>query len=290
MGDRSSVGMSLIPTSAVQVQVDSSPSTKESCRQESRELENQSDSQRMHVSQMPYSSMSTINQESELPSIPIQGLEKEQQLYLDLAQSSFKNSEGEVGSDHTHAKQTVSGVSSSNAANVQALQNRQVPLQQDTQSKVAMQPANVMSMPVYEKRKSSEELDKMYGESLFYVMENSTLQKNPSLLQFSMSKEQKSDALLYMAYGKDKPVRQTTAQQYNSQLSTALGPSSLGAVQVGQGNGAPPETLGAKSSGQPSKIVLSENMSVVPTMTAELDPSFPVSLAFIQDIASFVST
>ncbi|KAF8410182.1 hypothetical protein HHK36_002704 [Tetracentron sinense] len=285
-GHRSPADVAQAPTSAVQVQTDSKFPTIENTAQKSREAENHSDSHGMHMNQMSSASMSTVNQERELPMIPIQGLNKQQQQHLHLPQTSFPMY-GTVGNYHPHAYSgpPVSGTATSLKPQSHDSQMRQGPAHQgmiSTQLGGATQPMSMMSVPKYEMQNSINESKRMQGGPLPHLTNNSAMQQNPVPWQSPMSKEQKTGALSSMAYPKQEPVDQTAELQHKSQLLVPQG-SSFGAVQVDQGNAAPPGTSKDESfEKQSSRTTFSTSTSMVPTnsvsssMTTQLEPTVPM--------------
>ncbi|KAF8377624.1 hypothetical protein HHK36_031006 [Tetracentron sinense] len=275
-------------SSADTSQADSKFTTIESSAQKSREVGNQSESHGMNLNQMSSSSMNTVKQEKELPTIPIQGLNNQQQQHVNLPQTSFPVYGGTVGNylAHAYSRPPDSGVATSLKPQTQVSQMRQGPLVHQgmvsTQLEGATQPRNMMSAPKYEMQNSISEPKRMLGGSISHLTNNSAKQQNPILWQPSMNKEQKSGALSPMAYVKQEPDDQISELQYKSQCSAPQG-SSFGAVQVDQGNAALPATIKYESLGkQSSRMAFSTSKSMMPTnlvpssMTSQLEPTVPM--------------
>ncbi|KAL6995405.1 hypothetical protein U1Q18_005542 [Sarracenia purpurea var. burkii] len=125
-GITSLADMSHIPSSAAQLKTYSSSEITDDIGPKSREMEWQSDS-----SQMSSSSLSNINQERERPTIPIQGLSKQQQQHLHFSQASFPVDGSTGGSYRPFSGANVSSSASSLKHQPPDSQLRQGPVHQN---------------------------------------------------------------------------------------------------------------------------------------------------------------
>uniref|UniRef100_A0A5B7ABZ1 Putative TBP-associated factor 4 isoform 1 n=1 Tax=Davidia involucrata TaxID=16924 RepID=A0A5B7ABZ1_DAVIN len=271
-----------IPPSATQVKTDSSNVTMDNNAQKSGEVEHQSDSQGMHVSQMSSSSLSTVNQEREHPTIPIQGLSKQQQQHLHFSQSSFPMYGTTGGNYHPFSGTNVNTSGTSLKQQPHDSQMRQLPVHQSvgaTQLGMGTQAMNVMSVPKFERPQNSfSDPKRVQGGALSHLTNNSTLQHNSVHWQSSTSKEQVNGAPSSMTYVKQELVDQSSEQQPKSQLSTPQGLSSFSSVQVEQGNTIPGTSKDEIFEMQSSRMGFSTSTSMVPSnpvsssMMTQLDP------------------
>uniref|UniRef100_A0A5B7ACW2 Putative TBP-associated factor 4 isoform 1 n=1 Tax=Davidia involucrata TaxID=16924 RepID=A0A5B7ACW2_DAVIN len=281
-----------IPPSATQVKTDSSNVTMDNNAQKSGEVEHQSDSQGMHVSQMSSSSLSTVNQERERPTIPIQGLRK-QQHHLHFSESSFPMYGPTGGNYHPSSGANVNTMATSLKQQHHDSQMRQVPVHQSmgaTQLGTGTQAMNVMSVPKFERENSFSELKRVQGGTLSHLTNNSTLQQNSVHWQSSTNKEQINGAPSSITYVKQEPVDPLNEQQHKSQPPT---PQGLSSVQVEQGNAIPGTSKDEFLEMQSSRMGFSTSMSMVPSnsvsssMMNKLDPNISLSTR-IPSVASTV--
>ncbi|KAJ4955104.1 hypothetical protein NE237_011887 [Protea cynaroides] len=270
-GQKSPTDLSQILTTTTQVQNDSSFSNTENSSQKSREMEHQSDSPGMHLSQTSSASMSIVNQEKGLSSIQLQGINKQQQKHLHLPQTSFPMYGTMVGnyhSPHAYSGPPISGATTSLKSQTQDSQMRQVPLHQGMVSNQlggATQPMNMMTRPRYEMQNSLNEPKRLQGGT--HLTNLSTMQQNPAQWQSSVSKEQKGGALSSIAYVKQELVDQTTEQQQKPQLSASQVSPSFGPVQIDQ-----EETTEKQTARNP----FSTSTNVVPTTLASGSVTTPM--------------
>ncbi|XP_010272131.1 PREDICTED: transcription initiation factor TFIID subunit 4b isoform X3 [Nelumbo nucifera] len=275
---KSPTDLSQVPTSTVQIQADSNFLTTENSTQRSRDTESQSDSQGTHVSKMSSANMSMVKQERELPTISVQGLNKQQQQHLHLPQTSFTMYGGTVGnyhSSHAYSGPPISGAATSLKSQTQDSQMRQVPLHQSmvsTQIGGATQPVNMMSVAKYEMQNSPNEPKRLPTGPLSHLSSHSTLQQNP-VPWHSAIKEHKIGAPSSIPYIKQEQAEKTAEQPHKSQLSAPQGSSSFATIQAEQ------EEITDKPS---ARMSFSTSTSMVPTnlvsstMSAQLESTMPM--------------
>ncbi|XP_059631128.1 transcription initiation factor TFIID subunit 4b-like isoform X2 [Cornus florida] len=255
-----------IASLAAQLKIDSSNASMDNNAQKPREVERQSDSHGMQVSQMSSSSLSTLNQERER-AIQIQGLINLQQQQLHFPQSSFPMFGNTGGNYHPFSGANVNASTTSLKQQPHDSQIRQVPVHQSmgaTQLGTVTQTVNVMSVPKFERKNSFSEPKRVHGGTLSHLTNNSTLQQNSMHWQSSSGKEQKNSASSSMTYVKQEPVNHANEQQ-QSQLSMQQGLSAISSAQVEQGNA----ILGTSKDGnfemQSSRMEFSTSTSMVPS-------------------------
>ncbi|KAI9174067.1 hypothetical protein LWI28_011403 [Acer negundo] len=254
-GSNSSADPAQVPASSAPMHGSSFP-IKENSAQKSRELERQPGSHGIHVSQIPSSSPSTANQERERPSVPVQGLNKQQQQQLHYPPTSFSMYGSSGTNYHPFSGTNVNPPGASLKPHPHDSQMRQIT---HHQSMGSTPPGG--------------------GGSLSHFTNNSKVQQNSVPWQASVNKDQ-SSGMSTMAYVKPEPVDQGTEQQNKSHLST---PQGLPAAQVEHGHTIPvtlkDEPLDKQSPRvgflTPASIMPSN--SAPPSTTTQPDPKIPMS-------------
>ena len=265
----------------VQMTADSSYPTIENNAQKTREVNCQSDSHGIQVSQVSSSSESTVNQESEQSSVTIQGLNKQQQQHL-----HFPPIYGSTGGNyHPYSGTNVNTSTSSVKAQPHDTQLRQITQHQNcssTQLGGTTQGMNMMSLPKFERHNSINDPKRVQGGSVSHLANNSTPQQNSVPWRSSSNKEQYSAPSSSMAGVKQGAIDQATEQQHKPHFSHPQGLSCFSAAQLVQGNATPGIVKDATLEKQSSRMGLltSTSMmpsnSVSPSMTTRLDPNVPV--------------
>ncbi|KAK2660156.1 hypothetical protein Ddye_006689 [Dipteronia dyeriana] len=254
-GTTSSADPALVPASSASVHGSTFP-IKENSAQKSRELERQPGSHGIHVSQMSSSSPSTTSQERERPSVPLQGLNKQQQQQLHYPPTSFSMYGSSGANYHPFSGTNVNPPGSSLKPHPHDSQMRQIGHHQG----IGSTPAGG-------------------GGSLSHFTNNSMVQQNSVPWQASTNKDQ-SSGMSTMAYVKPEPVDQGTEQQNKSHLSTSQG---LSAAQVEHGHAIPlilkDEPLDKQSPrvGYSTPASIMPSNSVSPSTTTQPDPNIPLS-------------
>ncbi|KAK6939705.1 RST domain [Dillenia turbinata] len=233
-GHSSPADTSNAATSAAQVRGDSTYPNMENSAQKSREMERQSDSHGMPVSQMLSSCVSAIKQDPQ-STMPVHGLNKQQQMHF--SQTSFPMY-GSAGSSYN--PYSSAGVNSPATA-LRPLnhdsQIRQVPPPQgisSAQTGAASQAMNVMNMPKFERQSPITDPKKVPGGAIPNMLNNSSVQQNAASWQSHLAKDQKSGALSSVNYVKQEPLDQSNVQQMKSQLPA--GQASFSSANIEQGN------------------------------------------------------
>ncbi|XP_057490165.1 transcription initiation factor TFIID subunit 4b-like isoform X1 [Actinidia eriantha] len=271
----SSADVSHIPSSAAQLKTYSSNAIMDNNGQISREIERQSDSHGISASQMPSSGLSNINQERLRPTIPLQGLSKQQQQHF--SQTSFPIDGNPVGNYHPFSGANVSTSASSLKQQPHDSQVRQGPVYQSigaTQLGTATQVMNVLSAPKFERQ---NEAKRGQGGTLPHMTSNSALPYNSVHWQSSTGKEQKNGALSSMTYAKQEPVDQGSEQQLKSRLSFPQGLSSFNSVQVERGNEDEALDMQSSRTGFSTSTSMMPLDSVSSSMMTQLDPSISLN-------------
>lgn len=263
-GQSSSAEPSRFISSAEQVKAGSSYQAVENSTQTSRELERQSDSHGLQVTQMNSSILNKTNQDRDHSTTPIQGFNK-QQHNMNFPTTSFPMYGSPGGSYHPYSGANVNASISSLKPQGHESQMRQVPLHQSmgsTQLGGSTQAMNMMSVPKFERQNAISDSMTVQGGSFSHLKNNSTLSS--------------------MSYVKQEPVDQASEQQHKAQLSTPQGLSSISALKVEQGNsiaGALMEEFTEKQSSRmsvPSSMTMVASNSVSSSMTTQLDPNVSV--------------
>ncbi|XP_059633497.1 transcription initiation factor TFIID subunit 4b-like isoform X2 [Cornus florida] len=272
-----------IPSTAAQLKSVSNNASMGNA-QKSQEVEHQSVSHGMQVSQTSSSRLSTLNQEKERCTIPIQGLSKQQQQQqqLHFPQSSFPTYGNSGGNYPPFSGTNVNTSSTSLNQQPHDLQMRQDPV---NQSMGASQSMNVTSLPKFERQDSFSEQTRVQGGTLSHLTNNSALQQNSAHWQSSPSKVQKTGAPSSMTYVKQEPLDQLNEQQNKSQLSTPhpQGLSAFSSAHTEQGNAIPGTSMGETFEMQSNRMGFSTSTSTAPSnsvsssMTPQLDPNFLLS-------------
>ncbi|KAF3446568.1 hypothetical protein FNV43_RR11748 [Rhamnella rubrinervis] len=282
--------VSQIPSSAVQVQTDSSHPVMDNKVQISREADRQSDSHGMQVNQISPSSAVATTQDRER-SGPMQGLNKQQQQQLHYAQPSFTMYGGNAGNYHPYSGATVNASTLSLKPQSHDSQMRQIPQHQNMTSAQGgeTQGVSVMTLPKLERQNSISDPGRMQGGSLSHFANNSTMQQNPVTWQSSTNKDQNAGSMSSMAYVKQEPTDQATDQQQKSTLSNSQGLPSVSAAQVEQGNVSSPGTSKDESlEKQPPRMGFSTNTNAVPSSSASMVPPNSVSSSMTMQLDSNV--
>jgi transcription initiation factor TFIID subunit 4 len=265
----------------VQTPAGSSYPTIDKDAQKTREVNRQSDSHGVQVSQVSSSSESTVNQERDQSPITIQGLNKQQQQHV-----HFPPIYGSTGGNyHPYSGTNVNTSTSSVKPQPHDTQLRQISQHQNlssTQLGGTTQGMNMMSLPKFERQNSINDSKRVQGGSVSHLANNSTSQQNSVPWQSSSNKEQYSAPSSSMAGVKQEIIDQATEQQHKPHFSHSQGLSSFSAAQLGQGNATPgivkDETLEKQSSrmGLSTSTSMMPSNSVSPSMTTQLDPNVPV--------------
>lgn len=280
-GTNSSADPSHIASSVVHMQADSSYPTIENNAQKSREVNRQSDSHGVPVSQVSSSSVNTVNQERERSSIPVQGLNKQQQQHLHFP--PIYGSSG--GNYHPYAGTNVNTSTPSVKSQPHDAQMRQISQHQNmssTQLGGTTQGMSTMSMPKFDRQNPVNDPKRVQGGSLSHLANNSTSQQNSVPWQSSTNKEQSSVPSSLAAGVKQEVIDQATQQQHKPHFSHPHGLSSGSAAQVEQGNATPGAIKEEFSEKQSTRMGLSTSTSMMPSnsvspsMTAQLDPTVPL--------------
>ncbi|KAK9270316.1 hypothetical protein L1049_025894 [Liquidambar formosana] len=281
-GHSSSADPSQVASSEAQGQTDSSYLGIENPAKKSQ-VERQSDSHGTQVSQMSSSSsLNPANQERERSTIPIQGLNKQQQQHLHFSQSSFPMYGSTGGNYHPYSGTNVNASASSLRPQHHDSQMRQVPLHPNMASNQLGGPTqamNAMSVTKFERQSSVNDPKRVQGGSFSQLANNSTLQQNSVPWQSATNKENNNGALSSMTYVKQEPADQANEQQHKSQLSTPQGLSSISAMEVEQGNAISGALKDESSEKQSSRMSFPTSMSTLPanavssSMTTQLEPN-----------------
>ncbi|GFY86013.1 TBP-associated factor 4 [Actinidia rufa] len=274
----SSADVSHIPSSAAQLKAYSSNAIMDNNGQISQEIERQSDSHGISASQMPSSGLSNINQERLRPTIPLQGLSKQQQQqHLHFSQTSFPIDGNPGGNYHPFSGANVSTSASSLKQQPHDSQMRQGPVHQSigaTQLGTATQVMNVRSAPKFERQ---NEAKRGQGGTLPHVTSNSALPHNSVHWQSSTGKEQKNGALSSMTYVKQERDDQGSEQQLKSRLSFPQGLSSFNSVQVEHGNEDEALDMQSSRTGFSTSTSMMPLNSVSSSMMTQLEPSISLN-------------
>ncbi|XP_059432337.1 transcription initiation factor TFIID subunit 4b-like [Corylus avellana] len=261
----------------VQMPAGSSYPTIEKDAQKTREVNHQSDSHGVQVSQVSSSSESTVNQEREQSSIAIQGLNKQQQQHL-----HFPPIYGSTGGNyHPYSGTNVNTSTSSVKPQPHDTQLRQISQHQNlssTQLGGTTQGMNMMSLPKFERQNSINDPKRVQGGSVSHLANNSTSQQKSVPWQTSSNKEQYSAPSSSVAGVKQEIIDQATEPHF----SHSQGLSCFSSAQLGQGNATPgivkDETLEKQSSrmGLSTSTSMMPSNSVSPSMTTQVDPNVPL--------------
>ncbi|XP_059432111.1 transcription initiation factor TFIID subunit 4b-like isoform X2 [Corylus avellana] len=268
-------------TAVVQMPADSSYPTIENDAQKTREVNRQSDSHGIQVSQVSSSSESTVNQEREQSSVTIQGLNKQQQQHL-----HFPPIYGSTGGNyHPYSGTNVNTSTSSVKPQPHDTQLRQISQHQNlssTQLGGTTQGMNMMSLPKFERHNSINDPKRVQAGSVSHLANNSTPQQNSVPWQSSSNKEQYSAPSSSMAGVKQEAIDQATEQQHKPHFSHPQGLSCFSSAQLVQGNATPGIVKDETLEKQSSRMGLSTSTSMIPSnlvspsMTTQLDPNVPL--------------
>ncbi|KAK6277599.1 hypothetical protein POUND7_017922 [Theobroma cacao] len=273
-GPNSPATPSRAPSPAVPMQTNSSYSSTENKAPKSQEMDRQSDS-RFGVlgSQISSFSTTTVNQERDRSSIPVQGLNKQQQQHLNFPQTSF--SMHGSSSYHPYSGPSVNASGSSLKPQPHDSQMRQTALHQSMGSNPVGGPTqamNVMSGPKFERQNSSNDPNRLQGGSLSHFSNSSVP------WQASSSKETNPGPLSSVTYVKQESVDQGAEHQHKPHLSASQGlPTALGE----QGNAVTTTPKDEPLEKQSSRIGFSTPNSMVPPnsvspITTQVDSNVPL--------------
>ncbi|XP_022717986.1 transcription initiation factor TFIID subunit 4b-like isoform X2 [Durio zibethinus] len=222
-GPNSPANSSHAPSPAVPTQTNSSYLSIENKAQKSQEMDRQSDS-RFGVlgSQISSSSSTTVNQERDRSSIPVQGINKQQQQHLNFPQTSLAM----YGSNnyHPYSGSNVNNSVSSLKPQPHDSKIRQIAHHQSMGSNPVGGPTqamNMMSGPKLERQNSTNDPNRLQGSSLPHFSSSSVP------WQASSSKELNPGPLSSVTYVKQESVDQGADQHRpllpaTQGLSTAL--------------------------------------------------------------------
>lgn len=265
-----------IPSSAVQVQSDSSHSVIENSAKKLREAERPSDSHGMQVSQMPSSSAVAGNQERERSSGPPQILNKQQQQQqLHYPQSSFAMYGSTGGNYHPYSGTSINTSTLPLKQQPHDSQLRQIPQHQgmgSTQSGGEPQGVNITNVSKLERQNSLNDPSRLQGGSVSHFTNNSNLQQN-SVPRQSSNKEQNPGPVSSMSYVKQEPIDQTAEQQQKPPLSNQQGLPSASAAQLEQGSALPGISTDESIEKQSSRMGFATSGMVTSSSTGTVPPN-----------------
>ncbi|VVA23208.1 PREDICTED: mRNAion initiation factor [Prunus dulcis] len=265
-----------IPSSAVQVQSDSSHSVIENSAKKLREAERPSDSHGMQVSQMPSSSAVAGNQERERSSGPPQILNKQQQQQqLHYPQSSFAMYGSTGGNYHPYSGTSINTSTLPLKQQPHDSQLRQIPQHQgmgSTQSGGEPQGVNITNVSKLERQNSQNDPSRLQGGSVSHFTNNSNLQQNSVPWQ-SSNKEQNPGPVSSMSYVKQEPIDQTAEQQQKPPLSNQQGLPSASAAQLEQGSALPGISTDESIEKQSSRMGFATSGMVTSSSTGTVPPN-----------------
>ncbi|KAG1342058.1 transcription initiation factor TFIID subunit 4b [Cocos nucifera] len=231
-GSRSPLHQHYAPTSAVQMQTDTSELN--SNIQKSLEIQNKSDGQGVYISQNIPSNTNMVNPERDISMNSLQAANKQLQ-HTQLPQTSFSMHGSTQSNFHAqaHPRRSISSATTLKSQTQDSLM-RQAP---HTQGGVMAQPGstqlmNVMNMPKYEVQNTSSETKRLHGGSL---TSHAATQQNPGAWQLSANKEQRSGAFPPMPFVKQGVADQPSETPGRSQFTTSEG-SSFGSLNINQRN------------------------------------------------------
>ncbi|KAL1185682.1 hypothetical protein V6Z11_A01G129500 [Gossypium hirsutum] len=259
---------------AVLMQTNSSYLSIENKVQKSQEMDRQPDSHfGVLKSQNPSSSSTTVNQERDRASIPVQGINMQQQ-HLNFAQTSF----GMYGSSnyHTYSGSNVSNSGSCLKPQPHESQIRQIPHHQSMGSNPVGGPTQTMNMmggPKLERQNSTNDPNRLQGGSISHFSSNSVS------WQASSSKELNPGPLSSMTYVKQESVDQVPEQQHGLFLSATHGASTAIVKEGNAVNATPKDEFLEKQS---SRVGFSTPTSMAPpnllspSITTQMDSNLPL--------------
>ncbi|KAB2044992.1 hypothetical protein ES319_D01G130100v1 [Gossypium barbadense] len=258
---------------AVLMQTNSSYLSIENKVQKSQEMDRQPDSHfGLLGSRNPSSSSTTVNQERDRASIPVQGINMQQQ-HLNFAQTSF----GMYGSSnyHTYSGSNVSNSGSCLKPQPHESQIIQIPHHQSMGSNPvggATQTMNMMGGPKFERQNSTNDPNRLQGGTISHFSSNSVS------WQASSSKELNPGPLSSMTFVKQESVDQVAEQQHGLYLSATHG-SSTAIVEEGNAVSATPKDEFLEK--QSSRVGFSTPTSMAPpnllspSITTQMDSNLP---------------
>ncbi|KAB2031049.1 hypothetical protein ES319_D05G277000v1 [Gossypium barbadense] len=257
-GPNSPANSSHAPSTAVPMQTNSSYLSGENKAQKSQDMDRQSDSRfGMLGSQISSSGSTTVNQERGRPSIPAQGINKQQQQHLNFPQTSFAM----YGSNnyHTYSGPNVNTSGSSLKPQPHDSQMRPTAHQSMGSNPVggSTQAMNMMSGPKLERQNSSNDPNRLQGTSLSHFSSGSVP------WQASPSKELNPGPLSSGTYVKQESADQG-ADQHRPHLSVTQRVSTTLAEQGKAVTTTPKDEPGEKQS---SRV----GFTTTPSITAQMD-------------------
>ncbi|XVE95010.1 hypothetical protein REPUB_Repub02eG0059400 [Reevesia pubescens] len=261
-GPNSPANSSHAPSPAVPMQTNSSYLSVENKAQKSQEMDRQSDSRFGVLGSHISSSSSTVKQERDCSSIPVQGgINKQQQQHLNFPQTSFAM----YGSSnyHPYSGPNVNTSVSSLKPQPHVSQIRQIAHHQNMASNSVGGPnqaMNMMSGPKLERQNSTNDPNRLQSGSLSHFSSSSVP------WQASSSKEPNPGPLSSVSYVKQESVDQG-AEKHRPHLSATQG---LSTALVEQGNAVitPKDESLEKQS---SRIGFS-----APSITTQMDSNVPL--------------
>ncbi|XWS24138.1 hypothetical protein CRYUN_Cryun28dG0074800 [Craigia yunnanensis] len=247
---------------AVPMQTNSSYLSIENKAKKSQEMDRQSDS-RFGVlgRQISSSTSTTVNQERDRSSVPVQGINKQQQQHLNFPQTSFAM----YGSSNYHPY-SVPNVNTSGSLKPQPhdSQIRQIAHHQSMGSNPvggSTSAMNMMSGPKLERQNSTNDPNRLQGASLSHFSSSSVP------WQASSSKELNSGPLSSVTYVKQESVDQG-AEQHRPHLSATQG---LSTALVEHGNAVITTPKDGSLEKQSSRIGFS-----TASITTQMDSNVPL--------------
>lgn len=276
----SPVGPSYVAAPAVKMQNSSSYTSMENNPERTRDVERQSDSPGVQLSQ--------LSSEKEQSAIPLQAHNKQQQQqHFQYPQASLSVTGGSSGGNYyPYPGANVSSSSSTLKPQPHDSQMRQIPLHHSmgsTQLGGATQAMHMMNVSKFDKQNSINDPKRMQGGSQTHFSNNSALQQNPVPWQ-ATGKEQNSGHLSSVNTVKQEPIDQSNEQQNKPQLSSPQGLPSFSAAHFDRGSANSGTLRDEPSDKQPSKLGFPASSSMMPptsvssSMTTQLDPNDQVAL------------
>ncbi|XVF36393.1 hypothetical protein REPUB_Repub19eG0054700 [Reevesia pubescens] len=274
-GPNSPANSSHASTPAVPMQTNSSYLSIENKAKKSQEMDRQSDS-RFGVlgSQISSSSSATLNQERDRSSIPVQGINKQQEQHLNFPQTSFAM----YGSSnyHPYSRPSVNTSGSSLKPQPHDSQIRQIAHHQSMGSNPiggSTQAMNMISGPKLERQNSTNDPNRFQGGSLSHYSSSSVP------WQASSNKEPNPGPLSSVTYVKQESADQGAEQQHRPHLSATQG---LSSALVEHGNAVTSTPKDESFEKQSSRIGFSTPTSMVPpnlvspSITTQMDSNVPL--------------
>ncbi|MBA0808630.1 hypothetical protein Gohar_024354, partial [Gossypium harknessii] len=257
-GPNSPANSSHAPSTAVPMQTNSSYLSGENKAQKSQDMDRQSDSRfGMLGSQISSSGSTTVNQERGRPSIPAQGINKQQQQHLNFPQTSFAM----YGSNNYHTYSGPNVNTSGSALKPQPHDSQMRPTAHQSMGSNPVggstQAMNMMSGPKLDRQNSSNDPNRLQGTSLSHFSSGSVP------WQASPSKELNPGPLSSATYVKQESADQG-ADQHRPHLSVTQGVSTTLAEQGKAVTTTPKDEPGEKQS---SRV----GFTTTPSITGQMD-------------------